>query len=102
MNQPDEAGGRVRIADNQVLRALAGGPRVGLEELRKRLGLSLDTFMDVWDGQSVLYGEAREQLVRLLREEIAWHKDLLFRLERDRAEDGARERMRKDREGERR
>lgn len=101
MTRSEEAGETARIADNKVLRALAGGPRLGLEEVRERLNLSADTFMDVWEGRSVLYGAARERLVRLLREEIAWHQDLLFRLERDRAEEGARERIREDRRQER-
>jgi hypothetical protein len=95
MTRSDKAGDTARIADNQVLQALAG-PRLSLEELRERLNLSADTFMAVWEGRCVLYGAARKRLVKVLREEIAWHEDLLVRLERDRAEEGAPERIHED------
>lgn len=97
MKRSDETGVTARTTYNRVLQALAGQPRLSVDEVRERLELSPETFAAVWEGRSVLHGDARERLVHLLREEIAWHKDLLFRLERERAEDGARTRIRKDR-----
>lgn len=62
---------------------------MGLRELRDRLGLLPNTFIEVWEGRSTLFDPGREGLLQCPREQVVRYQDLLFRLERGRAEEEA-------------
>lgn len=98
MTRSGEVGEPDRSPGMETLRALAGGPRLGLNELRERLDLSADTFIDVWEGRTRLHGSVRERLAEILREEIEWRQRLLVALGREGAveEEAARARREED------
>lgn len=98
MTRSGEVGEPDRSPGMDILRALAGGLRLGLEELRERLELSADIFIDVWEGRARLHGPVRKRLAEILREEIEWRQGLLVALGREGAEEEAAARARREEE----
>lgn len=63
--------------ESDALRALAGGPRMHPNELRRQLRLSPDTFLAAWNGSRHLPPAAQRRLFSLLADEVARLQGLL-------------------------